>query len=98
MKQSTQPSSGDEIFVAIVVHGITNSPVVYLPSPSPGIKSRNSESKPVPSSVSVSESPGHLPRKDGEDSVCLIMMVPKENRDVRCILVESVGQWDARWG
>jgi hypothetical protein len=28
----------------------------------------------------------------------LIMMVPKENRDVRCILVESVGQWDARWG
>lgn len=94
MKPSSHPSS-DDMFVAMTVHGITNSPVVYLPSQSSGIKAKKSESL-----VSTHDpATAHLPREDGEDTWCLIVMPPKEKRGgVMCILVESVGQWDARWG
>ncbi|KAF7770458.1 hypothetical protein Agabi119p4_6432 [Agaricus bisporus var. burnettii] len=95
MKPSSH-SSSDDMFVAMTVHGITNSPVVYLPSQSSGVKAKKIE---PPLLVDPSKAPAHLPRKDGEDTWCLIVMPPKEKRGgVKCILVESVGQWDARWG
>jgi len=50
-------------------------------------------------SGSASNSPGHLPSEDGEDTWSLILTVPEgEGKDVKSILYEIVGQWDARWG
>ena len=68
------------------MHGVTESPVAYL-------------SPRCMDSGSASNSPGHLPSEDGEDTWSLILTVPEgEGKDVKSILYEIVGQWDARWG
>ncbi|KXN84248.1 hypothetical protein AN958_12821 [Leucoagaricus sp. SymC.cos] len=89
LKSSQTPT---KTFVAITAHGITNSPVVYLPQP----RTETSKGKLTAAAPSP---PSHLPRKDGEDTWCLVLAPPKEGRnDVKSILYESVGQWDTRWG
>jgi ribonuclease P/MRP protein subunit RPP40 len=78
-------------FVAITAHGVTNSPVVYLPPRGPEKSSSKSTAAPL-------NPPAHLPKKDGEDTWCLVLAPDEERKDVKNVLYESVGQWDARWG
>jgi len=50
-------------------------------------------------SPSRSTATAHLPSEDGEDTWSLILTPPEgEGKDVKSILYEIVGQWDARWG
>ena len=71
------------------MQGVTDSPVAYL-SP----KCIDSGS-----TASASNSPAHLPSEDGEDTWSLILTPPEgERKDIKSILYEIVGQWDARWG
>ncbi|KAF9446903.1 hypothetical protein P691DRAFT_672584 [Macrolepiota fuliginosa MF-IS2] len=97
--QATKPhsTSVSEPFVAITAHGITNSPVVYLPQPRVGSKRNRKNTAPASDLPPPPPPPAHLPRRDGEDTRCLIL-TRSEAGDVKSILVEAVGQWDARWG
>ncbi|KAF5361819.1 hypothetical protein D9756_002399 [Leucocoprinus leucothites] len=88
--QSTQYSPSS--FVAITVHGITNSPVVYLPQP----RTEKAESS---STAAALNPPAHLPRRDGEDTWSLVLApTEEEGKDLKSVLYECVGQRDARWG
>ncbi|KAJ3565079.1 hypothetical protein NP233_g7871 [Leucocoprinus birnbaumii] len=80
-----------ESFVAITMHGVTNSPVVYLP------QARAEKAKHKSTAIALNP-PAHLPRKDGEDTWSLVLAPGGEGKDLKSILYESVGQWDARWG
>lgn len=44
--------------------------------------------------------PARLPRADGEDTWCLLVTVVDggDLSGVQCSMVESLGQWDTRWG
>jgi len=42
--------------------------------------------------------PTRFPRADSEDTWSLILEREAKEEDIQWIMVESLGQWDARWG
>lgn len=74
-------------FIAITSHAISASPVSYIP------QSGGASTSPL-------EGPVHLPRADGEDTWCLVAACSgsDEEQTVDWSIVESVGQYDTRWG
>ncbi|KAH0583011.1 hypothetical protein H2248_010900 [Termitomyces sp. 'cryptogamus'] len=83
MKTLPAPDSGMiKPFVAITAHSCSTSPVTYIP-PSP----------------STSDGPTRLARVDGEDTWCLFATSGAgEAQGIDFALVESLGQYDTRWG
>jgi len=85
---SLSTATGNKPFVAIVSHALSASPVSYI-SPSTWADT-----------ALPMESPMRLPRGDGEDTWC--MLAGPEAVDSQMLgawsLVESLGQYDARWG
>jgi len=49
-------------------------------------------------SLSSQQSPSRVPREESEDTWSLIISKQSDVDEVRWIMAESVGQWDARWG
>ncbi|KAG6840569.1 hypothetical protein C0991_005758 [Blastosporella zonata] len=49
-------------------------------------------------SSSPQDRPARLPRADGEDTWCLFATPGAESRSIDWALVESLGQYDTRWG
>ena len=69
-------------FVAITAHSCSTSPVTYIPSSGPR-----------------TDGPTRLARADGEDTWCLFATPSAgEPQNVDFALVESLGQYDTRWG
>ncbi|KAH9479337.1 hypothetical protein JR316_0007927 [Psilocybe cubensis] len=87
-------------FIAITCQALSSSPVSYIPYTTSATGTLQ-----TPPSV-----PLKLPRKEGEDTWSLIIERPVGNGDdvamngsnvadgPKWCLVESLGQWDARWG
>jgi len=74
-------------FVGVTCHALPTSPVSYIPY----TMSENG-------SLLVSgDVPARFPRGDSEDTWSLILESGAED-DIQWIMVESLGQWDARWG
>ncbi|KAG6861461.1 hypothetical protein C0995_016552 [Termitomyces sp. Mi166 len=69
-------------FVAITAHSCSTSPVSYIPP-----------------SASIADGPTRLARVDGEDTWCLFATPgAREPESIDFALVESLGQYDTRWG
>ncbi|KIK01456.1 hypothetical protein K443DRAFT_564736 [Laccaria amethystina LaAM-08-1] len=85
---SNKDASGHPSFFSVTAQGISRCPVSYIPrNPGQG-KALN-----LPS-------PARLPRADGEDTWCLLVTIADKGdlSGVQCSMVESLGQWDTRWG
>jgi len=84
MKGTTHPS-----FVGVTCHALPTSPVSYIPY----TMSENG-------SLQISgDVPARFPRGDSEDTWSLILESGAgEECIIQWIMVESLGQWDARWG
>ncbi|KAK7677581.1 hypothetical protein QCA50_019392 [Cerrena zonata] len=70
-------------YAALVGQSVATSPVTYI-SPPP-----------------LSQSQPRAPREDSEDTWALLFSHTNNSNnssDVRWVLAESIGQWDARWG
>jgi len=75
-------------FVGVTCQALPTSPVSYIPY----TMSENG-------SLRVSrEVPARFPRGDSEDTWSLILESGAGEEDIQWILVESLGQWDSRWG
>ena len=82
--KDTHPS-----FVGVTCHALPTSPVSYIP-----YKIGENGSLMVSGDV-----PARFPREDSEDTWSLILESGAgEEGIVHWIMVESLGQWDARWG
>ena len=83
---SLSTATGNEPFIAIAAHAISASPVSYIPS--------------TTQSASWMDGPMRLPRRDGEDTWCVLVTHKGVDSQplVNWSLVESLGQYDARWG
>ena len=76
-------------FVGVTCHALPTSPVSYIP-----YRMREDNG-----SLQVSGNvPARFPRADGEDTWSLILESGTGEEGIQWIMVESLGQWDARWG
>jgi len=75
-------------FVGVTCHALPTSPVSYIP-----YTMREDGSLRVSGNV-----PTRFPRADSEDTWSLILESEAKEEDIQWIMVESLGQWDARWG
>jgi len=75
-------------FVGITCHALPTSPVSYIPY-------TMTENGSLRLSGDV---PARFPRADGEDTWSLILENDTREEGIRWVMVESLGQWDARWG
>ncbi|RDB23461.1 Ribonuclease P protein subunit p40 [Hypsizygus marmoreus] len=83
---TTPTSTSQTPFIAITSHAFSSSPVSYIPS-----SSSNSNSG--------TDGPLRLPRADGEDTWCLLASPGSaESQTLDWSIVESLGQYDTRWG
>jgi len=73
-------------FIAITSHAYPVSPVSYIPPST------------LTGTASALENPVRLPRRDGEDTWCLLAVPGDSSPLEEWALVESLGQYDARWG
>ncbi|KAG6811887.1 hypothetical protein H0H92_005413 [Tricholoma furcatifolium] len=74
---------GPKLFIAVTAHACSTSPVTYISS----------------SASTVMDGPARLARADGEDAWSLIVTPsPTELQTIDWALVETLGQYDARWG
>ncbi|KAF8075128.1 ribonuclease P 40kDa subunit-domain-containing protein [Lyophyllum atratum] len=82
---TTAPEAEKRPFVAITAHACSASPVSYVPPPSARSGS--------------GDGPVRLARADGEDTWCLLAMPGSaDSQTVDWSIVESLGQYDTRWG
>ena len=80
-------------FVSITCQAIPTTPVSYIPytmvteNGSPQLR------------LSSSDMPARFPRADSEDTWSLILEASETGKEgIQWVMVESLGQWDARWG
>lgn len=75
-------------FASVTCHALPTSPVSYIPY-------KMTESGTLRLSGDV---PARFPRADGDDTWSLILESGAGDEGVQWIMVESLGQWDTRWG
>lgn len=75
-------------FVSVTCHAVPTSPVSYIPY-------TIAENGSLRHSGAV---PARFPRADSEDTWSLILENGSEEEGIQWVMVESLGQWDARWG
>jgi len=75
-------------FVSVTCHAVPTSPVSYIPY-------TIAENGSLRLSGAV---PARFPRADSEDTWSLILENGPEEEGIQWVMVESLGQWDARWG
>jgi len=75
-------------FVSVTCHAFPTSPVSYIPY-------TMGENGTLRLSGDV---PARFPREDSEDTWSLILESGSGEEGIQCVMVESLGQWDARWG
>ncbi|KAF8809507.1 hypothetical protein BYT27DRAFT_7222422 [Phlegmacium glaucopus] len=74
--------------ITVTCHALPTSPVSYIPY----TMTENG-------SLQLSDDvPARFPRADGEDTWSLILESETGDAAIRWVMVESLGQWDARWG
>jgi ribonuclease P/MRP protein subunit RPP40 len=74
-------------FVSVTCHALPTSPVSYIPY-----------TMTEHGSLSVSgDVPARFPRADSEDTWSLILENGAREEGIQWVIVESLGQWDARW-
>lgn len=83
MKSGTHTS-----FVSVTCHALPTSPVSYIPH-----TMRENGTLGLSGDV-----PARFPRKDSEDTWSLILEGGNGQEGIQWVMVESLGQWDARWG
>lgn len=77
-------SSGS--FVSVTSHALSESPLSYI---SPTVLVAGAK-------ASLDSLPVRVPRSDGEDTWCALLA--PANGGISWAMVESLGQWDTRWG
>lgn len=75
-------------FVSVTCHALPTSPVSYIP-----YTMREDGSLCVSGNV-----PARFPRTDSEDTWSLILESEAKEDGIQWIMMESLGQWDTRWG
>jgi ribonuclease P/MRP protein subunit RPP40 len=81
---NTHPS----FVVGVTCNAVPTSPVSYIPY-----------TMGEDGSLRVSgDVPARFPRADSEDNWSLILESGAGEEGIKWIMVESLGQWDARWG
>jgi len=88
----TSDSTPTPQFISMTSHAFSTSPVSYI-SPS--------TFAPTTGNAMSLDGPLKVPRASGEDTWNLILVPESSEGDSKgtdWAMVESVGQWDARWG
>ena len=74
--------------IGVTGHALPTSPVSYIP-----YTMKENGSLQVSGDV-----PARFPRADSEDTWSVILESGAGDEGIQWIMVESLGQWDARWG
>lgn len=75
-------------FASVTSRALSESPLSYIP---PAVLTAGAK-------AGVDSLPVRVPRSNGEDTWCAVLTPANDEEGISWAIVESLGQWDTRWG